>query len=87
MVILYQEINYEVKHLHLMLHLMKNLLMKNYTYKQENIQLIMYFKDIIVQCLPMDKQVLVKHIQFKEIEIQILVCVIEPYKIFLIEYN
>ena len=87
MVILYQEINYEVKHLHLMLHLMKNLLMKSYIYRQENIQLIMYSKDITVQCLLMDKQVLVKHTQFKEIELQILVCVIELYKIFLIEYN
>ena len=70
-----------------MLLLMKNLLMKNCIYNQENIQLIMYFKDIIAQCLHMAKLVQEKHIQYKEIEKIILECAIEHYKMFLIEYN
>ena len=61
--------------------------MKNCIYKQENIQLIMFFKDTIVQCLLMVKQDLEKHTQYKVIEKQIQECVIELYKIFLIEYN
>ena len=61
--------------------------MKNCIYRQENIQLIMFFKDTIVQCLLMVKQDLEKHTQYKVIEKQIQECVIELYKIFLIEYN
>ena len=77
MVIKFHKINLNKKLLYMIMFLMKIPQMKNFIWNLENILLIIYFKDITVQCLLMDKQDLVKHIQYKEMVLVIWVCAIE----------